>query len=390
MVLSISPGAKDDDTKLSILKINSKNGKITSPMRAVNRNDISAKEALGSNLHLAKFAKSFCYELPLNMNDVLSILNNEKYIEKYEKKILDFIDRFRTNGSLFLLYPTVTIEAYQSIIQNDFVKLFARRICEFIKKLGLECVILPTFNKIEVVAKEVQKNDLQYIPRINIKNDPTIVDKEFTAFDGFDCSNSPIVGINFCTYLDAEDQYKKIIKKFDHWHERNKAIITFGAERKLPNCNNVSGVHYPTVIYGDLVVEKFSRYFGGDKKKKKIQTKIGNQNKSNPNLVWFDKNELKFSKIDKNNIDPFLDSIKTGIDENRLTRDLLYRIVTDQLNPDDIKNRREGYLNRLDENDSSRPDFKTFQDRIDNNEAKEYIDSKKGMCDILKKHLKLN
>ena len=390
MVLSISPGAKDDDTNLSILKINSKNGKITSPMRTVNRNDISAKEALGSNIHLAKHAKSFCYELPLNMNDVLGILNNEKYTEKYEKKIFEYIDRFRTNGSLFLLYPTVTAEAYQSIVQNDFVKLFAHRISDFVKKLGLECVILPSFNKIDVVAKEIHKNDLQYVPVINIKNDPTIVDKEFSAFDGFDCSDSPIVGINFCTYLAAEGQYKKLIKKFDDWHERNKAIITFGAERKLQSCNNVSGVHYPTVIYGDLVVEKFGRYFGGDKKKKKAQTKIDNQNKSNPNLVWFDKNELKFSKIDKSNIEPFLDSRKTGIYKNQLTRDLLHRIVTDQLNPDDIKNRREGYLNRLDENDSSRPDFDTFHDRIDNNETKVYIDSKKGMCDILKKHLNLN
>ena len=104
MVLSISPGSKDDDSKLTILKIKSSKGLITTPMRSVNRNDASAKDAIGSNIHLAKTAKSFFYEIPFNMNDVLNILNDENNFGNNEKRVLELIDRFSTQQILFLLY----------------------------------------------------------------------------------------------------------------------------------------------------------------------------------------------------------------------------------------------------------------------------------------------
>jgi len=383
MVLSVSPGDKDDSSKLTILKIHSSKGQITTPMRTINRNDVSAKDAIGSNIHLAKTAKSFFYEVPLNVNDVINILNDAKNFDKFEKKIFDMMDRFSNSGVLFFLYFSLTNEAYADIILKDWIKLYVHRICDFTNEIGLECVILPTFNKIKTVAEVVQKHDLQFIPKINLKNDFSLVEKEMDEFEKFDCSNSPLLAINFCTYLDAKDQYKKIIKKFDDWHERNKAILTMGAERKLQSCDNVSGIHYPAVIYGDLIAEKFGRFFGDTDNKNKKKTKLlDNAN----NLRWFDRNGLQFSRIQEVDVDSFLESRKSGIYGNSATRGLLIRIATNQLTLDDIKNRRANALNRIDENDLSRPEFEVFQKHISNREVTFYKNSKKELNDVLKKH----
>ena len=77
MVISISPGARDEFNDLTTLKIKHKKGIIETPNRLVNRYDLNAKNAIGADIPLTRASKSFLIQESFNENKLELVLTKK-------------------------------------------------------------------------------------------------------------------------------------------------------------------------------------------------------------------------------------------------------------------------------------------------------------------------
>ncbi len=393
MVISISPGAEDEKTKLTNLKIESSFGRCTSPNRIVNRNDMSAKEQLGLDIQLGGKGRSLFYELPLNMNDVLILLNNKKLFEEKFYSIGDTKNRFRQSGTMFFLGPNLTREAYENLINSKRVKKFVNAFCRLAKHLELESVHLPDFNDIKSIKNYVNKFDLQYIPMLDPKKDSTILKKQLDDFDSFACADSPFLSFKFRTFDNDDSNYDLIKTRIEKWHNKNKAVMVHDAERQLKNCENVSGIHYSSLMTADLTVERFARGYGKNDETPRLTLDqfipVTSISTADP-VRWFSRTSLQISKVnDKRQQFDFSKMLRMFFADNEIL-ELINRISNNALTDNDIKNMRGSYMSRISENMDSHDEFLSFAKYVEENSVMEYIENKPIMNSVLKSHLTSN
>jgi len=394
MVISISPGPEDEKTKISTLKIKGTHGLCNTPNRVINRNDVSAKESLGLNIQLGGQGKSLFYEMPFNMNDVLVLLHDKSIFDKKIDSIRDLKNRFQQSGTLFFLGPSLTNEALFNLIQSKKVAKFVNRFCRIIKNLDLESVHLPDFENIRSVRKIVNRFDLQYIPMIDPKQNPEILKKQLNHYDNFECVDSPFLSFKFRTFDKQDSNYKIIKDHIENWHEKNKAVMVHAAERQLKNCQNVSGIHYSSLMTADLTVPKFAQGFHiekNDDDESDLTDFMDVPVTTLPETAWFSNNSLQVSKITSTFLRKLdFSNITNLVSDDTHILNLLRRIMNRQLSEIDLKNLRDGYMSRISEHIDSTSEFSKFTKYVEQNSVPDYLENKHEMDSVLRSHLTTN
>lgn len=381
MVLSISPGAYDEKTDYSILKIKSKNGITKTPMRVINRNDILSKNKLGADVSLSWIAKSVFYEIPIDDLELNRIIYDERFTERKLAEIAEVVESFSASNSLFLLYPNLINSAYQTLLRSKHLKTYLKKFCSLAKDLGLESIILPQFKDVQTVMNIVKQYDLQYIPIID-SLEQSQFDKQLSFFENTDCVDAPLMALKFHIYPNSRYSYDRISNMVVKLHDKNKGIIMLETNRSLNYCNFVSGIHYSSFFHTDLIAEKYNIFKG--KKKQKKEESIDEQKKKN--VSWFLKEKLQVMPSEIIKYD-FKKDLELFNDDPPI-KDLFKRIVEKNPTDQDLESNYLNYFSRLYENIKSRPEFLQFQKHIDSGTSSDYLNDKNEMKKIIDLHFK--
>ncbi|WP_316505571.1 hypothetical protein [Nitrosopumilus sp.] len=374
MVISITPGSRDSFNDLSKLKIYHKKGIISTPNRTVMKYDINAKNRLGADIPLTRSSKCFTLQEIIDAKKLKRILTENGYMSEVLSSVRSSLNRIGTPESLVFFYPSLTNDALSDLLkykkQNEYTNFF----CDISNFLGLESIMLPTFNDPVKTVNIVKKKNLQWIPVMNLnEKNMDVFTSQFNDCISIGEQDVPILSFKFVQYPSANKAYDLIMDNFDNMHEKGIASMIVDAPRMLyyPNSLDVSTSHYGSFLTADLISEK---YTGG-----------GGSSKKTPRL--FCRNDLVTSQIDLSEDKFDLDKEIQVFDGDSKLQDLLRNIADDALTKKDWKEGRPKYLSRVHENVQTRTEFKDLQKNIDSNSAKDYLEDKTDMNTVVSSHL---
>ena len=376
MVIYITPHARDTFNDLSTLTIKHTNGRIDTPNRLVNRYDLNAKNAIGADIPLTRVSKSFMIQESINPNKLHNILTKNGYLGELLNKLRPIQNRI-VPDSLILLYPSLTAESVKQLDTQKKKVEFTRFFCNLANLLRLESVVLPAVYDIHEMNALVSKQNLQFIPVLNLKSETSIFKKQMESCQEIGNQDIPLAALKFAQYPKANKTYDYIMDKFEKIHDKHKqAIMMVDAPRSLPYADtfNVSAPHYSSFFTADLVVE---RYLGAG----------GGSHSANNTVRLFCKNDLITPKIEPRDNKFDVKQEKKIFSKDRKLEELFEKMATHQLSVEDWKYNRPRYLSRIHENVQTRSEFKNLHDSIKSNSTKDYLGEKHDMNSVVKKHL---
>lgn len=377
MVISISPGARDEFNDLTTLKIKHKKGIIETPNRLVNRYDLNAKNAIGADIPLTRASKSFLIQESFNENKLELVLTKNGYLGEILNKLRLLSNKVGTPESLSFLYTSLTKDALPLLDTDKKYTNYARFCCNLASELGFESIILPIQNSLDPALKITNRYNLQLIPLLDIKEDTALMQSKFDDCMKKSSSDIPLIAYKFATYPTANKGYDYIMDNFNNLHENNQGIMMVDMPRMLyqNSALDVSTPHYSSFLAADLFCE---RYTGGG----------GGPPPLNRNVRLFCKNDLITAVVDSENNKFDFNEEKEVFHGDTELQALLKRISRNETTDRDWKDNRAKYLSRVHENVRTRSEFKNMKKNIEQNDTAEYLLEKPDMNTVVKDHIK--
>jgi len=257
MVISISPHGSDKKfNHIATLTLDHSRGKIDTPNRVVDKHDLNAKNAIGSEIPLTRRSKTFIVQEIVEPEKLDFILNRNGYLKEMINRIREITKRLDQESCIFL-YPSLTADSEKFLSKisrkNDYIKFF----CDVAKYLELESVVLQPIGSLENTYEVVKKQDLQLIPILGLDAKTEIITNQFEYCRTVGAQDIPIIGFKFVTYPNANKGYDLVIPKLDELHDDGQATMMVDIPRST---SSVSAHHYAPFFMTDIMA---GRYYGG-------------------------------------------------------------------------------------------------------------------------------
>ena len=375
MVIEVTPHARDNFNDLARLTIAHENGKLTTPVRMVNRNDLNAKNKSGADIPLMRNSHAFMFQEKINPDKLGSIMNENGYLHKMRMTGLEVLNKVG-NENLKLFYASLTRESMLELIYyNERQKRsLVHFLCNAARAIGVGSIVLPViYDDLHALAKQVSEMGLQLIPSLDMTVSTNDFQKRIDTCMEIGSNVIPLLAMYFATYPKANQAYEYLRSKFDNLHEKNQAIITVDAQRTMwtKEYKSVSGSHYGAFLTADLSVEIYSRGSGGDR-----------------NLRIYSKDNLSLPKTAGGvSFDP--DVEKTVFENDPHLQELFVRAATNKTTTADWDQGLPKYVVRIHEAVRSHSEFDNLSRSIKNNSARDYLREKPTMNEVITKDLNL-
>lgn len=385
MVITVNPNARDEFNNLSTLKINYSRGRVLTPNRFISRHDLNAKNKIGADMPLSRTSKIVLIQEMVGPNMLKSLLRTNGFLATMKYRLGKYVDRTNTAKPLTFIYPHVTKDAISWLKTPKQINEFYRFFCDLSLELGLESVVLPIISDVDSARKNANKKNLQLIPILDLKNDISILEEQFTECKGNE-SDIPIIAFKFYSFASANLGYNLVMDNLESIHEGNQATMLVGVDRALSaNALDVSGPHYSSFFFADLVAERYGLSIPKLDKDGQIIKKT-----TPKSVKFFCKNDLVTTKLNETLIKSGkfdLDKEKEKLSFDKKLQRLFMRIVEKNTNTTDWLQNRPTYLSRIHENIQTQEEFSQFQKDIGGNLAKDYLKEKSVMNKVVTEHM---
>jgi hypothetical protein len=364
MGITIVPKERDESSDISRLEIKFPRGSIESPSRFITKVDLNAKDGIGADIPLSRTRKLFLYEEFINPKKLQRILNENGYLAVFQTNFRNFLSRVERADALRLVYPKFTkdgLAALESIGESNRNKVWTF-FFQLISELATGKEVIDGFfvqydHLTPAAQRYIAKQDLPFIPTIDIHGDFQVVRRQLNNYASFPSSLVPFIGLNYSTLTRSNLAYQEAISMLDSLHESGKGFITIDAPRvsgKRVFDPDISALHYSNFVVADLAAEK--TYGGGS----------GGE----PNVRLFEKGDLavpvlhrEHNAIEHSGEDGFLQ-------EDPKLRTLLDNMFQGTISPSDSS--RAVYLSRVHENIITGMEYANMRKSIVNNELLHY------------------
>lgn len=292
MGITVVPKERDETTDLSKLEIKFSRGSIESPSRFITKVDLNAKDGIGADIPLSRTRKLFLYEEYINPKKMKRILTENGYLGVFQANFKNFLSRVEGSDALRLVYPKFTkdglaaLESMGESSQNKIWAFYFNLISELSTgKDSIDGFFVQYSHLTESARRYISKQNLPFIPTINIRDDYWTIRNQLTEYSSMPSSLVPFIGLSYSTMSGSNLAYQEAISMLDSLHESGKGFITTDSPRvsgKGVLDPDVSALHYSNFIVADLAAERIYGGGGGGE----------------PNIRLFEKGDLAVPLID--------------------------------------------------------------------------------------------
>lgn len=376
MVIEVFPHERDNFNDLARLTIRHTHGELTTPARMVNRYDLNAKTNIGTDIPLMKDSHAFMIQEKISPETLDSIMNRNGFLHKMRMTGLDVLSRIG-DKNLRLFYPSLTRASWPKLYDyNDPQKKnLVRFLCNVAIEIGLESIVLPVIYKLPQLAKDVSEMGLQLIPSLEMVNETAhnFEERVNTCME-IGSRDIPLLAVQFATYAKANKAYDYLRERLDTLHEKHQGIMIVDADRavRARAYKSVSAPHYGAFLTADLSVERYQSGGGGPSRNLRI---FFRDSLSVPET----KPEVPF--------DP--DVEKTVFENDPHLQELFVRAATNKTTDADWNQGLPRPVIRIHEAVRSRTEFGNLSRSIRSNSARDYLQEKPTMNEVITKDLSL-
>ena len=261
MVIEVVPHERDE-TGLSHLTISYPRGRLETPERLVNRNDLNAKSVVGAELGVTTGGRPFVYDLEVSPQSLYSIRNTNEYLGEICAKVSSVLGLVY-GLSLRIVHARLTRPLLATVrVDENARRDVARFLIALAAELRVDAFVMQSCLLSDADWRVIDRNGTPVVPFADIHSVPE-VDQVLEVAVKRGASNVPLIGVSHAIYRRAYVTSNRILDAQERLHDQGFGILVLGAPRILggedPRGHDISAPHYSAFLMGDVVGQAFAK-----------------------------------------------------------------------------------------------------------------------------------